>query len=86
LPSWRGIRSASPHQDENGGRGQGIDLALYEEMFRIMNQVEEYGRCRKIPIRRGNPNPQAEKICRFAKAGEYKFRGMPRSARQKNSL
>lgn len=53
-----GVMFAVYYRDVNGGVGQEIDLALYEGMFRIMNQVEEYGYCGKIPLRTGNTNPQ----------------------------
>jgi crotonobetainyl-CoA:carnitine CoA-transferase CaiB-like acyl-CoA transferase len=46
------------YRDVNGGQGQEIDLALYEGMFRVMNQVEEYDQFGTIPIRTGNTNPQ----------------------------
>ncbi|MCX5909073.1 MAG: CoA transferase [Deltaproteobacteria bacterium] len=53
-----GVMFAAYHRDVNGGQGQEIDLALYEGMFRVMNQVEEYGQFATIPIRTGNTNPQ----------------------------
>jgi len=53
-----GVMFAAYHRDVNGGQGQEIDVALYEGMFRVMNQVEEYGQFATIPIRTGNTNPQ----------------------------
>jgi crotonobetainyl-CoA:carnitine CoA-transferase CaiB-like acyl-CoA transferase len=53
-----GVMFAAYSRDVNGGQGQEIDLALYEGMFRVMNQVEEYGQFGTIPIRTGNTNPQ----------------------------
>jgi len=53
-----GVMFAIYWRDLNKGQGQEIDLALYEGMFRIMNQVEEYDQLGIIPIRTGNTNPQ----------------------------
>jgi formyl-CoA transferase len=53
-----GVMFAVYYRDVNGGQGQEIDLALYEGMFRVMNQVEEYDQFGTIPIRTGNTNPQ----------------------------
>jgi formyl-CoA transferase len=53
-----GVMFAVYYRDINGGQGQEIDMALYEGMFRVMNQVEEYGQFGTIPIRTGNTNPQ----------------------------
>jgi len=53
-----GVMFAIYYRDVNKGQGQEIDLALYEGMFRIMNQVEEYDQCGHIPVRTGNTNPQ----------------------------
>lgn len=53
-----GVMFAAYSRDVNAGQGQEIDLALYEGMFRVMNQVEEYGQFGTIPIRTGNTNPQ----------------------------
>lgn len=52
-----GVMFAVYHRDVNGGRGQEVDLALYEGLFRIMGQVEEYGAFGVVPERRGNANP-----------------------------
>ncbi|MBI4012911.1 MAG: CoA transferase [Candidatus Rokubacteria bacterium] len=52
-----GVMFAVYHRDVNGGRGQEIDLALYEGLFRLMGQVEEYGAFGVVPARRGNANP-----------------------------
>ncbi len=53
-----GVMFAVYHRDVKEGAGQEIDLALYEGMFRVMNQVEEYDQLGKIPMRTGNTNPQ----------------------------
>jgi crotonobetainyl-CoA:carnitine CoA-transferase CaiB-like acyl-CoA transferase len=53
-----GIMFALYYRDVNGGKGQEIDLALYEGMFRVTNPVEEYGVFGTIPVRTGNANPQ----------------------------
>jgi crotonobetainyl-CoA:carnitine CoA-transferase CaiB-like acyl-CoA transferase len=52
-----GVMFALYYRDMNGGRGQEIDLALYEGMFRTLNQVEEYGEFGIVPQRMGNTNP-----------------------------
>jgi formyl-CoA transferase len=52
-----GVMFALHHRDFNSGQGQEIDLALYEGLFRVMNQVEEYGQFGIIPERMGNTNP-----------------------------
>lgn len=52
-----GVMFAVYHRDMGGGRGQEIDLALYEGLFRLMGQVEEYGAFGVVPERRGNANP-----------------------------
>jgi len=53
-----GVMFAIYWRDFNKGQGQEIDLALYEGMFRVMNQVEEYDQLGIIPLRTGNTNPQ----------------------------
>jgi len=53
-----GVMFAIYWRDFNKGQGQEIDLALYEGMFRVMNQVEEYDQFGLIPMRTGNTNPQ----------------------------
>ncbi|MBI5967347.1 MAG: CoA transferase [Deltaproteobacteria bacterium] len=53
-----GVMFAIYLRDLNKGQGQEIDLALYEGMFRVMNQVEEYDQLGVIPMRTGNTNPQ----------------------------
>ena len=53
-----GVMFALHYRDGNGGQGQEIDLALYEGIFRCMNQVEEFGEFGIIPERMGNTNPQ----------------------------
>ncbi|MCX5837344.1 MAG: CoA transferase [Deltaproteobacteria bacterium] len=53
-----GVMFAIYHRDFHGGKGQEIDIALYEGLFRLMNQVEEYGQFGIIPERMGNSNPQ----------------------------
>jgi crotonobetainyl-CoA:carnitine CoA-transferase CaiB-like acyl-CoA transferase len=53
-----GVMFSLYHRDVHGGQGQEIDLALYEGMFRVMNQIEEYGATGTIPLRTGNTNPQ----------------------------
>ena len=53
-----GVMFAIYFRDFNSGKGQEIDLALYEGIFRLMNQVEEYGQFGIIPERMGNANPQ----------------------------
>ncbi len=53
-----GVMFALYHRDVNGGKGQEIDLALYEGMLRVTNPIEEYGVFGTIPVRTGNTNPQ----------------------------
>jgi crotonobetainyl-CoA:carnitine CoA-transferase CaiB-like acyl-CoA transferase len=53
-----GVMFAIYYRDFNGGKGQEIDLALYEGIFRLMNQVEEYDQFGVVPERMGNTNPQ----------------------------
>ena len=53
-----GVMFAIYHRDFHGGKGQEIDLALYEGLFRLMNQVEEYDQFGIIPERLGNTNPK----------------------------
>ncbi len=53
-----GVMFAIYYRDFNSGKGQEIDLALYEGIFRLMNQVEEYGLWGIVPERMGNANPQ----------------------------
>jgi crotonobetainyl-CoA:carnitine CoA-transferase CaiB-like acyl-CoA transferase len=53
-----GVMFAIYYRDFNSGKGQEIDLALYEGIFRLMNQVEEYGQWGSVPERMGNANPQ----------------------------
>ncbi|MCB1741970.1 MAG: CoA transferase [Gammaproteobacteria bacterium] len=56
-------------RDANGGRGQVIDLALYEPMFRITaDLVANYARTGAIRERIGNRNPT------FAPAGTFETR------------
>ena len=37
------------HRDFHGGKGQEIDVALYEGIFRLMNQVEEHNTPASFP-------------------------------------
>jgi len=52
-----GVMFALHHRGVNGGRGQEVDVGLYEGMFRLMNQVEDYGLHGIVPERIGNSNP-----------------------------
>jgi crotonobetainyl-CoA:carnitine CoA-transferase CaiB-like acyl-CoA transferase len=52
-----GTMFALYYRDVNGGKGQEIDLALYEGIFRCINQVEEHGAFGVVNQRMGNVNP-----------------------------
>lgn len=45
------------HRDHVSGRGQEIDLALYEGIFRMNGAVENFGVFGTVPTRCGNTNP-----------------------------
>jgi len=52
-----GVMFALHHRDVNGGRGQEIDLGLYEGIFRCIGQAEQYGVNSTVNQRTGNSNP-----------------------------
>ena len=52
-----GVMFALYYRDVNGGKGQEIDLALYEGIFRCISQVEGYGAFGAVQQRMGNINP-----------------------------
>lgn len=52
-----GVMFALHHRDHVSGRGQEIDLALYEGIFRIGGAVEAFGLFGTVPVRAGNANP-----------------------------
>lgn len=52
-----GVMFALRHRDHVSGRGQEIDLALYEGMLRLSGAVEAFGATGVVPTRQGNTNP-----------------------------
>ncbi|MGE0806050.1 MAG: CaiB/BaiF CoA transferase family protein [Burkholderiaceae bacterium] len=52
-----GVMFALHHRDAISGRGQEVDLALYEGIFRLNLGVEAFGLNGTIPQRSGNANP-----------------------------
>ncbi|MEI7445113.1 MAG: CoA transferase [Burkholderiales bacterium] len=52
-----GTMFALHHRDHVSGRGQEIDLALYEGILRIAGSIEAFGLLGNVPTRMGNSNP-----------------------------
>ncbi len=52
-----GVLMALHHRDQVSGRGQEIDLALYEGILRLAGSIEAYDLLGTVPQRLGNANP-----------------------------
>ncbi len=52
-----GVMFALHHRDHASGRGQSIDLALYEGILRVSGAVEAFAALGVVPERLGNSNP-----------------------------
>ncbi len=52
-----GVLVALHHRDQVSGRGQEIDLALYEGILRLAGSIEAYDLLGTVPQRLGNANP-----------------------------
>jgi formyl-CoA transferase len=52
-----GVLVALHHRDQASGRGQEIDLALYEGILRLAGSIEAYDLLGTVPQRLGNANP-----------------------------
>jgi len=52
-----GVMFALHHRDHVSGRGQEVDLALYEGMLRMQGSIEAYVAAGRVPMRAGNSNP-----------------------------
>ena len=52
-----GVMFALHHRDHASGRGQSIDLALYEGILRVSGAVEAFSALGVVPERVGNSNP-----------------------------
>ena len=52
-----GVLVALHHRDHVSGRGQEIDLALYEGILRLAGSIEAYDLLGTVPQRLGNANP-----------------------------
>jgi crotonobetainyl-CoA:carnitine CoA-transferase CaiB-like acyl-CoA transferase len=52
-----GVLVALHHRDQVSGRGQEIDLALYEGILRLAGSIEAYDLPGTVPQRLGNANP-----------------------------
>jgi crotonobetainyl-CoA:carnitine CoA-transferase CaiB-like acyl-CoA transferase len=61
-----GVMFALHHRDHASGRGQEIDLALYEGIFRIGGAVEAFDLLGTVPTRAGNANPSIAPAETFA--------------------
>ena len=53
-----GVMFALRHRDHVSGRGQEVDLALYEGMLRMQGAIEPYAAIGRVPGRMGNSNPE----------------------------
>jgi crotonobetainyl-CoA:carnitine CoA-transferase CaiB-like acyl-CoA transferase len=61
-----GVMFALHHRDHVSGRGQEIDLALYEGILRIGGAIEAYDLLGTVPMRAGNANPSIAPAETFA--------------------
>lgn len=52
-----GVMFALRHRDQVSGRGQEVDLALYEGIMRLSGAVETFAATGVVPTRQGNANP-----------------------------